>query len=62
MDKSSFIYVSYISAAPEKVFKALTDPKATKRGIIEGWPMVLSSLKSLIETGHALPVLWEEAA
>jgi uncharacterized protein YndB with AHSA1/START domain len=151
MERSSFIYVSYIFAAPEKVFKALTDPKATRKywqhenvsdwkpgsrwehrgtgkdksldligkvieylpsrrlviswafpqdearedkhsrvtidvtlhhdvtrlmltheglepgsdmekGIIEGWPMVLSSLKSLMETGHALPVLWEEAA
>ena len=27
-------------------------------GITEGWPMVLSSLKSLLETGKALPVLW----
>jgi uncharacterized protein YndB with AHSA1/START domain len=28
------------------------------RGITEGWPMVLSSLKSLMERGRALPVLW----
>ncbi|ACA89852.1 conserved hypothetical protein [Burkholderia orbicola MC0-3] len=25
------------------------------RGIRGGWPVVLSSLKSLLETGHALP-------
>ena len=25
-------------------------------GIAHGWPRVLSSLKSLIETGHALPI------
>jgi uncharacterized protein YndB with AHSA1/START domain len=27
-------------------------------GITEGWPMVLSSLKTLMETGKPLPVLW----
>jgi len=28
------------------------------RGITEGWPKVLSSLKSLMESGRALPRLW----
>lgn len=28
------------------------------KGITAGWPKVLSSLKSLLETGHALPKLW----
>jgi len=28
------------------------------RGITDGWPKVLSSLKSLLEVGQALPVLW----
>jgi uncharacterized protein YndB with AHSA1/START domain len=28
------------------------------RGISEGWPMVLSSLKTLLETGRPLPKLW----
>ena len=27
-------------------------------GITDGWPKVLSSLKSLLETGRALPMLW----
>ena len=27
-------------------------------GITEGWPIVLSSLKSLLEVGRALPKLW----
>ena len=27
-------------------------------GITKGWPMVLSSLKSLLEVGRPLPVLW----
>lgn len=28
------------------------------KGISDGWPKVLSSLKSLLEGGHALPRLW----
>jgi uncharacterized protein YndB with AHSA1/START domain len=28
------------------------------QGITEGWPKVLSSLKSLLEVGQPLPVLW----
>jgi uncharacterized protein YndB with AHSA1/START domain len=28
------------------------------RGITEGWPKVLSSLKSLLESGRPLPKLW----
>jgi uncharacterized protein YndB with AHSA1/START domain len=28
------------------------------RGITEGWPKVLSSLKSLMEVGKPLPKLW----
>jgi uncharacterized protein YndB with AHSA1/START domain len=28
------------------------------QGIAEGWPKVLSSLKSLLEVGRALPQLW----
>jgi hypothetical protein len=28
------------------------------QGITEGWPKVLSSLKSLLEEGQALPQLW----
>ena len=27
-------------------------------GITEGWPKVLSSLKSLLEAGRPLPMLW----
>ncbi len=29
-----------------------------EKGIAKGWPMVLSSLKSLLESGKALPRLW----
>ncbi|VVB63697.1 Activator of Hsp90 ATPase -like protein [uncultured archaeon] len=28
------------------------------QGITDGWPKVLSSLKSLLETGRPLPTLW----
>jgi len=29
-------------------------------GISEGWPAVLSNLKSLLESGHALPMNWKK--
>jgi len=29
-----------------------------EKGITRGWPMVLSSLKTLLERGEALPTLW----
>lgn len=32
-------------------------PTATYNGSIEGWPLILSSLKTLLETGSALPGL-----
>ena len=28
------------------------------RGITDGWPKILPSLKSLLETGRPLPTLW----
>lgn len=28
------------------------------QGVVKGWPKVLSSLKSLLETGRPLPSLW----
>ena len=148
MNKARFIYETYISAPPEKVWNALTDPRMTEKywqhvnisdwkpgsrwehrrcdakktldlvgkvidcappkrlvlswadpsdelqeekhstltilvepfrgvtrlrvshdalepgsemleGISDGWPKVLSSLKSLLETKWALPVLWD---
>jgi uncharacterized protein YndB with AHSA1/START domain len=31
MDKPKFVYVSYISSTPEKVFNALIDPEMTKQ-------------------------------
>lgn len=31
-------------------------------GVSEGWPMVLASLKSLLETGQPMPELWEKPA
>jgi uncharacterized protein YndB with AHSA1/START domain len=150
MDNTKFVYVTYISAKPDEIWKALIDPKTTKkywqhenisewkpgsrwehrrsgkgkgapllvgkviefsaprrlvltwafaadeenegkhtrvridiesyrkvarlivthdllelnsemhRGIMEGWPKVLSSLKSLMEVGKPLPELWEK--
>jgi uncharacterized protein YndB with AHSA1/START domain len=31
MDKPKFVYVSYISSTPEKVWRALTDPEVTRK-------------------------------
>jgi uncharacterized protein YndB with AHSA1/START domain len=151
MNKTSFVYETYISASPEKVWKALIEPGATEKywqhvnvsdwkpgskwehrrcdargtldlvgkvvdivpprrlvlswadpadeskeerhsrvtllieplrkatrlsvtheglepgsemleGIMDGWPKVLSSMKSLLETGRPLPVLWDVSA
>jgi hypothetical protein len=38
--KTSFVYVTYIRS----------------KGIQQGWPIVLSSLKSLLETGQGIDV------
>ncbi len=151
MDETRFVYETYISTTPEKLWKALTDPKMTEKywqhenvsdwrqgsrwehrrtdksrtldmvgkvieshpprrlviswalpadegredqhsrvtldiepyggiarltvthdrlepgsrmqeGIADGWPKVLSSLKSLLETGKPLPQLWDVPA
>ncbi|HZL31241.1 MAG TPA: hypothetical protein VFC54_09305 [Pseudolabrys sp.] len=74
MSKPNFVYVTYIAAPPEKVWEALT--KADTRltvvhddfdegskifGMIcNGWPAVLSSLKSFLETGKALEPSWDD--
>jgi uncharacterized protein YndB with AHSA1/START domain len=34
------------------------EPGEMEQGIREGWPQVLSSLKTLLETGEALPSPW----
>jgi hypothetical protein len=93
--KPKFVYVTYISSTPEKVFNALTDPDMTKQywvrhrnaktsrvtfnvepwmnvvrltvthdelepdspmlqGVSSGWPLILSSLKTLLESGLPL--------
>ena len=69
MDKPEFVYTTYIRTTPEQLWRGLTDPAFTRRywglayesdsvlpGISEGWPLLLSSLKSLLETGDVLPV------
>lgn len=43
MEKKEFVYTTFIRTTPEKLSEAL-------RGINNGWPAVLSSLKSLLET------------
>ena len=41
MAGTQFVYVTYIRTTPEKLWQAPT-----------GWPAILSSLKSLLETGQ----------
>ena len=40
---------------PGSVFPRLDEGGKTFRDISGGWPMVIASLKSLLETGHPLP-------
>ena len=47
MRKPAFVYVTYIETAPEKLWQALAGSEFS-------WPAILSSLKSLLESGTAL--------
>ena len=51
MRKPEFVYVTYIETTPEKLWQALTSS-----GISKGCPAILSSLKSLLESGQALAI------
>jgi hypothetical protein len=53
--RSSFVYVTYIRTTPEKLWAALTDPQVIPRyrlGTTITWSLILSNLKSLLETGE----------
>jgi hypothetical protein len=65
-----FVYTTYIRTTPERLWQGLTDPAFTRqyRGRLafesdwtagsattQGWPRILAGLKSLPETGEALP-------
>ena len=63
MRKPVFVYVSYIASTPEKVFKALTDAKATERywfgnGVRSDWkagsPLTFSRAGKTIVSGTVL--------
>ena len=52
---------SYRKVARLIVTHDLLEPNSEMlKSIIEGWPKVISSLKSLMEVGKALPQLWEK--
>lgn len=53
MDKTEFVYVTYIKTTPEKLWQALTDPAFTKRY----WGAELQS-----DWQQGSPVLWREAS
>ncbi len=65
MSSAEFVYVTYINTTLEKVWDALIarltlthdELEAGSKmfeGITAGWPSVLSSLKTLLETGKPL--------
>jgi hypothetical protein len=60
MSTTEFVYVTYINTTPQKVWNALLDNEMIKpgskmlEGIKAGWPSVLSSFKTLLETGNPL--------
>jgi wyosine [tRNA(Phe)-imidazoG37] synthetase (radical SAM superfamily) len=54
MEKPKFVYVTHINTTPEKLWDALTRPEFT-----HGWQAILSSLKTLLETGAPLPFTWK---
>jgi hypothetical protein len=61
MSKPEFVYTTYIETTAEKLWQALTDGDFTERywfghRVTKGWPAILASLKSLVETGTALAI------
>jgi hypothetical protein len=54
--KPEFVYVTYIETTLEKLWDALTKSEFSRDGISKGWPAILSSLKSLLESGTALAI------
>jgi uncharacterized protein YndB with AHSA1/START domain len=69
MSKPEFVDTTYIRTTPERRWRGLTDPAFTRQysggvafesdwttGSTEGWPRILAGLKTLPETGEALPV------
>jgi len=58
-DTLELTYDIYIAAAPTRVWDGLIDDgfrgqTATYASSAGAWPQMMSSLKSLIETGHSL--------
>jgi hypothetical protein len=49
IDELVKLTVTHVDLEPESKMLA---------GISKGWPVVLSSLKTLLETGEALPAWW----
>lgn len=66
MRKPDFVCVTDIETTPEKLWRAPTSSELSSRyrwntsvvsgGISKAWPAILSSLKSLLETGTALAI------
>ena len=69
MNKPELVYVTYIRSTPQKGWDAITQPEFTRHywggnanlsdwKTESGWPHVLSSLKSFLETETGLKIGW----
>ena len=77
MQNPKFVYVTYIRTTPEKLWHALIEPEFMVKltvvhesdtpesklivAVSNGWPLILASLKSLLETGESLEATRESA-
>ncbi|HTY61153.1 MAG TPA: hypothetical protein VMG30_02745 [Acidobacteriota bacterium] len=53
MSKTEYVFTIYIKTTQEELWKAITKSDMATQ-ICSGWPRVLSSMKSYLETGKAL--------
>jgi hypothetical protein len=56
MTAPAHVYVTYIRTTPEQLWVALMERSPrTAQDVGQGWPWILASLKTLLETGESLP-------
>jgi hypothetical protein len=59
-DRPQFVYVIYIRTTAQKLWQTLESKFI--EAVSSGWPAILSSLRSLLETGESLEATrrWQE--
>ena len=60
MDRPEFVCVPCIDAPPRLLSGTCRDVPGSQliHRVTQGWQMIFSSLKTLLETGRALPFEW----